>query len=73
MDIKEKDRFLLKSSTTYIRVMSVNEGYIMARWCGCYPFVKSITEFEETVKDLLYVPYADKSKCIKNKQQNKEQ
>ena len=31
----------------YIKVLAVAEGYVMARYAGCIPFVKTVKEFTE--------------------------
>lgn len=41
---KRGDKF--KTAYRWLNVMTVIDGYVVARYSGCAPFIKSIKEFE---------------------------
>jgi len=47
--MKVGEKYHEQDKSTYLKIMAIKDGYVMARWKGCYPFVRNVKEFERII------------------------
>jgi hypothetical protein len=47
---KPEDKFPYPDGS-YLKVMAIVDGYVMARNKGCMPFVQTVKEFQKRIKE----------------------
>ncbi len=50
-DFREGDKFATEGGKSYIKIMAIADGYVMARNKGCIPFCETIKEFVLRLKE----------------------
>lgn len=51
-EYKVGQKFISNTNMNYVRIMAIAEGYAMLRFKGAFPFIKTLKELPEFIKQI---------------------